>query len=134
MCSSQCPPGSQERDSASPDHVITLPNRHFQPGTRPACSIHPCARGLDLDLPLIVVASLGLTIAYLLWWTYFAGDDDAAERALEAVGPRERARLAVRAYALAFYFLLLGIVVVAAGIKKATEYADGHLASRRTRC
>jgi low temperature requirement protein LtrA len=85
------------------------------------------ARGLDLDLLLILVASLGLTIAYLLWWTYFAGDDNAAERALEAVEPRRRARLAIRAYAYAFYFLLLGIVVLAAGVKKATEYADGHL-------
>jgi low temperature requirement protein LtrA len=85
------------------------------------------ARGLDLDLTLIVVASLGLTIAYLLWWTYFAGDDNAAEHALEAVGPRERARLALRAYAYAYYFLLLGIVIAAAGIKKATQYADGHL-------
>jgi low temperature requirement protein LtrA len=90
-------------------------------------AIGVAARGLDLDALLIVVASLGLTIAYLLWWTYFAGDDEAAERALEAVAPRQRTRLAIRAYLYAYYFLLLGIVVVAAGIKKATQYADGHL-------
>jgi low temperature requirement protein LtrA len=85
------------------------------------------AAGLDLDPTLIIVASLGLTIAYLLWWTYFAGDDNAAEDALDAVDLRRRTRMAIRAYVYAYYFLLLGIVVVAAGIKKATQYADGHL-------
>jgi low temperature requirement protein LtrA len=85
------------------------------------------AAGLDLDPLLIVVASLGLTIAYLLWWTYFAGDDNAAEEALAAADPRRRTRIAIRAYVYAYYFLLLGIVVVAAGIKKATQYTDGHL-------
>lgn len=85
------------------------------------------AADLDLGPRLIVVASLGLTIAYFLWWTYFAGDDNAAEEALAATEPQRRTRTAIRAYVYAFYFLLLGIVVVAAGIKKATENADGHL-------
>lgn len=85
------------------------------------------AAGLRLDLLLILVAVLGLSIAYMMWWTYFGGDDTRAEEALEAIDPRHRARAAIEAYGWAHYGLLLGIVAVAAGIKKAVGHASGHL-------
>ncbi|GAA1000636.1 low temperature requirement protein A [Acrocarpospora macrocephala] len=84
------------------------------------------AAGVELDLPLVVVGVLSLSIAYLMWWIYF-GDDERAESALEAVEPRQRARAAFNAYGWAYLGLLLGIVAVAAGIKKAVGHASGHL-------
>jgi len=85
------------------------------------------AADLRLNLVLILVAVLGLAIAYLMWWVYFGGDDTRAEEALAAIDPRHRARAAIHAYGWAHYGLLLGIVAVAAGIKKAVGHASGHL-------
>lgn len=85
------------------------------------------AAGLPIDLVLILVAVLGLAIAYMMWWVYFGGDDTRAEEALAAIDPRQRARAAIHAYGWAHFGLLLGIVAVAAGIKKAVGHASGHL-------
>jgi low temperature requirement protein LtrA len=76
-------------------------------------------QGLPLNLPTIVVAVLGLGIAYYLWWLYFAKDDARSERVLAATtDPLRRARLALRGWGYAHYPMILGIVVLAAGIKK----------------
>ncbi len=85
------------------------------------------ASGQPLDLVLILVAVLGLAIAYQLWWVYFGGDDTRAEHALEAIPPDRRARAALHAYGWAHLGILLGIVAMAAGIKKAVGHASGHL-------
>jgi low temperature requirement protein LtrA len=85
------------------------------------------AAGLPIDLRLIAVAVLGLTLSYYLWWVYFEGEDGGAERALATVDPQRRARVALNAYGYAHYPLLLGIVVLAAGIKKAIGHATDHL-------
>ena len=83
--------------------------------------------GQEITLGLVVVAMLGLTVSYLMWWVYFAGDDTRAEHALEAIDPARRARAALEAYGWAHYVLLLGIVATAAGIKKAVSHPVGHL-------
>ncbi len=85
------------------------------------------AAGIPVDLRLVAVAVLGLTLAYLMYWVYFGVDPDEAERALSAADPARRARLALAAYGWAHYFLLLGIVAVAAGIKKAIGHASDEL-------
>jgi low temperature requirement protein LtrA len=85
------------------------------------------AAGLKIDLFLVLVAVLGLSIAYLMWWVYFGGDDTRAEHALLRIDPRRRARVAIHAYGWAHLGLLLGIVAVAAGVKKAIGHASGHL-------
>jgi low temperature requirement protein LtrA len=85
------------------------------------------AAGLELTGSLVTVALLGLVLAFGLWWLYFGGDDEAAEHALEAVPSMQRGRLAIRAFGFAHYPLLLGVVVFAAGVKKATTYAGGHI-------
>jgi low temperature requirement protein LtrA len=72
---------------------------------------------LDLDAGVVLVAVLGLAIAAALWWTYFVGDEDAAEHALRSAAPSRRVRLAVDAYFYAFVPMLLGIIVLAAGVK-----------------
>ncbi len=77
---------------------------------------------------LLAVAVLGLILAYYLWWAYFGGDDERAEVALAAIAdPHRRARAALAAYGFAHYPLLLGIVVLAAGVKKAIGHAFDHL-------
>jgi low temperature requirement protein LtrA len=85
------------------------------------------AVGLAVDWHLVLTAVLGLTLSYYLWWTYFGGDDERAEQSLGGIAdPRRRARAALRAYGYAHYVLLLGIVLVAAGLKKVVGHAaDG---------
>ena len=85
------------------------------------------AAGLPLTGVLIAVALLGLILSFGLWWLYFGGDDDAAERALEAVPSRQRGRAALHAFGFAHYPLLFGVVLFAAGVKKATLHAAEHV-------
>jgi low temperature requirement protein LtrA len=85
------------------------------------------ATGLVIDVRLLVVVMLGLTLSYLMWWVYFGEGEGAAERALAAVDPARRGRVAVAAYGWAHYFLLLGIIAVAAGVKKAIGHGFDHL-------
>jgi low temperature requirement protein LtrA len=84
---------------------------------------------LAIDAELILVAVLGLLLSAGLWWTYFGGDDERAERALQAMGRRERARAALDAFGYAHLGLLLGIVCIAVGLKKATGHAYDPLGS-----
>ncbi|MDH2428233.1 low temperature requirement protein A [Sphaerisporangium sp. TRM90804] len=69
---------------------------------------------------LLVAASLGLVLAACLWWSYFAeGDEEAAEHALTGAEPVRRTRMILGAYFYAHMPMLLGVVAVAAGVKKA---------------
>ncbi|GII79871.1 low temperature requirement protein A [Sphaerisporangium rufum] len=73
-----------------------------------------------IDPGLAVAAALGLALAACLWWVYFGGDDEGpAERALAGAEPVRRTRLILGAFFYAHIPLLLGIVGVAAGVKKA---------------
>jgi low temperature requirement protein LtrA len=68
---------------------------------------------------IVVTAVLGLTVAAALWWLYFDGEDERAERALDAA-PVERASwLALYGFGYALLPLLGGIIVFAAGVKNA---------------
>jgi low temperature requirement protein LtrA len=81
-------------------------------------------RDLELGAGAILVAVLGLCIAYYLWWIYFAGDDERSEHVLaRTADPRRRARLALEGWGYAHYPMLLGIVILAVGIKKTVEHA-----------
>jgi low temperature requirement protein LtrA len=80
-------------------------------------------RGVHLGGGEILVAVLGLCVAYYLWWFYFAGDDERAEHVLARTAPAKRARLALHAYGYAHVPMLLGIVVVAVGIHKVVGHA-----------
>jgi low temperature requirement protein LtrA len=81
-------------------------------------------RGVHLGVGAILVAVLGLCIAYYLWWVYFAGDVARAEHVLEhTADPRRRARLALDAWGYAHFVMLLGIVMLAVGVKKTVGHA-----------
>jgi low temperature requirement protein LtrA len=80
--------------------------------------------GVPIDFGAITVAVLGLCIAYYLWWAYFAGDDARAEHALDAITePLRKARVALRGWGYAHYPMVLGIIVLAAGVKKTVGHA-----------
>jgi low temperature requirement protein LtrA len=67
-------------------------------------------------------------VAYFLYWTYFGGDEVRSEQALDAIAdPRRRARTALTAFGYCHYPMLIGIICVAAGVKKAIGHAYGHV-------
>jgi low temperature requirement protein LtrA len=75
------------------------------------------AVGVPLDARLAVVALLALALSASLWWLYFR-DEDAVEHALSSADERRRPRLALIGFGYWHFGLLLGIVAVAAGMKK----------------
>jgi low temperature requirement protein LtrA len=85
--------------------------------------------GEPLDVGLFAVAVLGLALAAGLWWAYFAGDEEGAERTLTAAPADRRFRLANNAYFYAFIPMLLGVIVLAAGVKKSIGHVGDPLAA-----
>jgi low temperature requirement protein LtrA len=90
------------------------------------------AASLQLDVHLVLVALLALALSASLWWTYFSDERDVS-RAMQEAPPRRRNNLALVAFGYWHYGLLLGIVSLAAGLKKAVQAPydplDGWIAS-----
>jgi len=81
-----------------------------------------------LTVRLFGTVLLGLALAAALWWTYFAGEEERAEQALESVPDlNRRLLLAVRAYFFAYVPMLLGIISLAAGVKLSLGQATHRL-------
>jgi low temperature requirement protein LtrA len=76
------------------------------------------ASGLPLDGGLVLVALLSLALSASLWWLYFS-DEGRIERALAEAPAERRPYLAVEGFGLWHLGLLLGVVALAAGLKKA---------------
>ncbi|HEV8648463.1 MAG TPA: low temperature requirement protein A, partial [Actinomycetes bacterium] len=75
-------------------------------------------------------AVLGLALAAALWWLYFDGEDEQAERVLDAAAVDRSAWLALYGFGYAFLPVLGGIIVFAAGIKNAVvQYGEPVTAS-----
>jgi low temperature requirement protein LtrA len=87
------------------------------------------AAGLPLNAQLAGVAVLGLLLSACLWWAYFGGDDEAAERALSDAPLMRRAWMSLVAFGVWHLPILLGIIAVAAALKKATGHPFDHLHS-----
>ncbi|MFB9877907.1 low temperature requirement protein A [Planobispora siamensis] len=86
------------------------------------------AQGLPVGFALGLTAVLGLALAAGLWWIYFGGDDEVhAEHALAGTEPVRRTRLILGAYFYAHIPMLLGVVAVAAGVKKAIGHPTDPL-------
>ncbi|MBL1083825.1 low temperature requirement protein A [Streptomyces actinomycinicus] len=81
---------------------------------------------LPLTAGLFSGAFLALALAVALWWTYFVRDEEAAESVFRATAAPQRWRLAMNAYYYAFLPMLLGIVYLAAGVKKTLGHLGDH--------
>jgi low temperature requirement protein LtrA len=78
----------------------------------------------------VVTAVLGLTVAAALWWLYFDGEDERAERVLDAAAVDRTTWLALYGFGYAFLPVLGGIIVFAAGVKNAViQYGQPLTAS-----
>jgi low temperature requirement protein LtrA len=76
-------------------------------------------REAGFDTGIVATALLGLALSAGLWFVYFGGDrDHAAEAALAAAPADRRPRMALDAFGTWHLGILLGIVVLAAGLKK----------------
>jgi low temperature requirement protein LtrA len=82
------------------------------------------AAGLPVDAGLVAAALLGLALSACLWWSYFGGDEsEVAERTLRAAPMARRPQLAIDAYGYWHLPILLGVIAIAAAVKKATGHA-----------
>jgi low temperature requirement protein LtrA len=82
-------------------------------------------QGEELTSGLLVTAVLGLALAAALWWLYFDGEDERAERSLREAPDTRNPWLGLFAFGYAYLAILAGIIVLAAGVKKAVvDYAD----------
>jgi low temperature requirement protein LtrA len=79
------------------------------------------AEGLELDAGLVLVALLGLALNAALWWVYFS-DETAVEEGFEATPPERRAQLALTAFGYWHFGILLAVIAIAAGLKKAVGH------------
>jgi low temperature requirement protein LtrA len=80
--------------------------------------------GVELNGPSLLIALLGLGVAYYFYWAYFAGDDERSAEALRGIAdPIHKARMAVWAWGYAHFPMIIGIVLFSAGIKKAIPAA-----------
>ncbi|HEX4470870.1 MAG TPA: low temperature requirement protein A [Nocardioides sp.] len=71
----------------------------------------------------VVFAAISLLLAATLYWAYFGvGEDSRAEAALDALTPERAQAAGLASYGYAFYVILLGIVLFAAGL----HHALGH--------
>ena len=66
----------------------------------------------------MVFALLALALNAALWWVYFS-DETAVEEAFHDRAPERRPQLALQAFGYWHYGLLLAVIAVAAGLKKA---------------
>jgi low temperature requirement protein LtrA len=81
---------------------------------------------LDLNLPFLFAAVLGLILSAALWWIYFARDEEEARVHMLVRSNADQLRQALGAYFYAFIPMLFGIILLATGIHSSI----GHLTTR----
>jgi len=83
---------------------------------------------LPISWPVIVAATLGLCVSASLWWVYFDTTALITERALARVRGLRRVSMARTAYTFLHLPMMVGIVLLALGLKKVLAYVGdtGH--------
>jgi low temperature requirement protein LtrA len=82
--------------------------------------------GLPVSWPIVVASALGLTVAGALWWVYFDVTSLLAERALAASRGHRRTLMAQSAYTFLHLPMVVGVIVLALGLKKVLGYVGGQ--------
>ncbi|MEV6605062.1 low temperature requirement protein A [Kutzneria sp. NPDC051319] len=81
------------------------------------------AADIEVTPGLIVAAALTMVMLAGLWWCYFAGDnEERAEAVLSGAANHKRVLMSLLGYGHCFLLLLGGIIVLAAGVKKAVAH------------
>jgi low temperature requirement protein LtrA len=81
---------------------------------------------LPISWPIVLASALGLAAIAALWWAYFDVTALVAERALAAAEGAQQIRLARGGYSFLHLPMMIGIVMMALGLKKAMSYIAGH--------
>ena len=77
---------------------------------------------LPISWPIVIASGLGLVLASAMWWAYFDVSALLGEHALANEPVETRPRLGRNAFSFAHLPLIVGIVLVALGLKKVLEY------------
>jgi low temperature requirement protein LtrA len=82
----------------------------------------------SIGVEQIAFAAISLLLAATLYWAYFGvGEDDRAEAALDALPPERAQSAGLAAYGYAFWVILFGIVLIAAGLHHALAHPTERL-------
>ncbi|SCL44101.1 Low temperature requirement protein LtrA [Micromonospora citrea] len=71
-----------------------------------------------VSAPMIGATVLGLVVVAMLWWVYFDVDATAGQRRLQSLQDGDRSRLALEAYVYTHLAMIIGVVLVALGLRK----------------
>ena len=77
---------------------------------------------LPITGPVLAAALLGLTVSICLWWSYFDVVAPVAERVLRGKQGADRIRLATDSYTYLHFPMIAGVIYLALGLKKVSEY------------
>jgi low temperature requirement protein LtrA len=82
----------------------------------------------SIGLERILFAAISLLLATTLYWAYFGvGEDQRAEAALDSLSPERAQAAGLASYGYAFYVILFGIVLFAAGLHHALVHPTEQL-------
>ena len=84
---------------------------------------------LPISWPIIAASALGLAVAGAMWWAYFDVTALVTERALVAADGERRIVLARGGYTFLHLPMVIGVILMALGLKKVLGYVggeDGH--------
>jgi low temperature requirement protein LtrA len=82
----------------------------------------------SIGLEQVLFAAISLLLAATLYWAYFGvGEDERAEAALDAMPPERVQAAGLASYGYAFWVILFGIVLTAAGLHHALAHPTESL-------
>ena len=80
---------------------------------------------LPVSWPVVLASALGLAVSGALWWVYFDVDALRAERALTAARGARRIALARDGYTFLHLPMVIGVIMMALGLKKVLGHVAG---------
>jgi low temperature requirement protein LtrA len=84
-------------------------------------SVGLASENQHVGVRLVVGVLAGLVAVAVMWWMYFAGDDDRAAVAMETAPPKRRPVWAITGYFMAHFVMIYGILLLAAGTRLSVD-------------